>query len=73
LVARMSANICASIYDGRNSFGSVIQRTARRVDVFDQSGCHLADYNNAADAALRNPRPATRLRDIIGLRGGGNG
>ena len=65
------SEISVSIYDGRNGLGSIVQRTTRRFEAFDRSGCYLGTYASlkAAAAALNNPRPSPY--DISG-RGGGS-
>ena len=71
--ARLSADIGVSI-DDHDRFGAVIQRTARRFDVFKQSASHLGDVESInAAAALSNTPSVLSLLDIIGRRGSGNG
>jgi hypothetical protein len=62
-----------SIYDGRDRLGSIVQRTTRRFDAFDQSGGHLGTFDSvkAASAALSNPRSCTCVRDPSERGGGG--
>ena len=67
------SDISVSIYDGHDRLGSIVQRTIRRFEAFDPSGCHLGTYERlkAAAATLSNTRPVPCVRDISGRGGGG--